>query len=65
VLSFFIASGRGIQPAIILEWLVVVFISVLFHELGHALIGRRFGLSPQITLYSEFGLPIAAYSGGS
>jgi Zn-dependent protease len=38
------------------EWVVVVFISVLFHELGHALVGRRFGLSPQITLYSMGGL---------
>jgi len=56
VLSFFIASTRGFNPPLILEWLVVVFISVLFHELGHALIGRRFGLSPQITLYSMGGL---------
>ena len=56
VLSFFIASTRGFNPPLILEWLIVVFISVLFHELGHALIGRRFGLSPQITLYSMGGL---------
>jgi Zn-dependent protease len=56
LLSFFIASSRGFNPPLILEWLVVVFISVLFHELGHALVGRRFGLSPQITLYSMGGL---------
>lgn len=56
VLSFFIASSRGFNLPLILEWLVVVFISVLFHELGHALVGRRFGLSPQITLYSMGGL---------
>jgi Zn-dependent protease len=56
LLSFFIASGRGFNLPFMLEWLVVVFISVLFHELGHALIGRRFGLSPQITLYSMGGL---------
>ncbi|HEY0763911.1 MAG TPA: site-2 protease family protein [Pyrinomonadaceae bacterium] len=56
VLSFFIASSRGLNLSLILEWLAVVFISVLFHELGHALIGRRFGLSPQITLYSMGGL---------
>lgn len=55
VLSFFIASSRGLNLSLILEWLAVVFISVLFHELGHALIGRRFGLSPQITLYSMGG----------
>jgi Zn-dependent protease len=56
LLSFFIASGRGFNLPFMFEWLVVVFISVLFHELGHALIGRRFGLSPQITLYSMGGL---------
>lgn len=56
VLSFFIASTRGFNPSLILEWLAVVFISLLFHELGHALTGRRFGLSPQITLYSMGGL---------
>lgn len=56
VLSFFIASTRGFNLPLMLEWLVVVFISVLVHELGHALIGRRFGLSPQITLYSMGGL---------
>jgi Zn-dependent protease len=56
VLSFFIAATRGFNLPLILEWLVVVFISVLFHELGHALVGRRFGLSPQITLYSMGGL---------
>lgn len=56
VLSLFIASSRGFNLPVILEWVIVVFISVLFHELGHALVGRRFGLSPQITLYSMGGL---------
>ena len=56
LLSFFIASSRGFNLPLILEWLAVVFVSVLFHELGHALVGRQFGLSPQITLYSMGGL---------
>ena len=56
VLSFFLAASRGFNLPLLLEWLVVVFISVLVHELGHALVGRRFGLSPQITLYSMGGL---------
>ena len=56
VLSLFLAANRGLNPPLLLEWLIVVFISVLVHELGHALVGRRFGLSPQITLYSMGGL---------
>ncbi|HET6975288.1 MAG TPA: M50 family metallopeptidase [Pyrinomonadaceae bacterium] len=56
VISFFIASSRGFNVLFLLEWMVVVCVSVLFHELGHALVGRRFGLSPQITLYSMGGL---------
>ena len=56
VLSLFLGAGRGLNPLLLLEWSVVVFISVLLHELGHALVARRFGLSPKITLYSMGGL---------
>lgn len=56
VLALFIAASRGLNLPLLLEWLVVVFISVLLHELGHALVARHFGLSPQITLYSMGGL---------
>jgi len=56
VLSLFLAASRGLNPPLLLEWLVVVFISVLLHEIGHALVARRFGLSPHITLHSMGGL---------
>ena len=56
VLSLFLASSRISSPPLLFEWAVIVFISVMFHELGHALVGRRFGLSPQIKLYSMGGL---------
>ncbi|MEO8436599.1 MAG: site-2 protease family protein [Pyrinomonadaceae bacterium] len=55
VLSFLLAYGRGAN-ILLLEWVLVVFISVLLHELGHALVARKFGLSPSIKLYSMGGL---------
>jgi Zn-dependent protease len=40
----------------ILEWIVVVGVSVLAHELGHAVAYRRFGAESRIVLSSFFGL---------
>jgi len=40
----------------ILLWTGVVFLSILVHELGHALMARSFGWPPRITLYHFGGL---------
>jgi stage IV sporulation protein FB len=49
------SSGDLVQ---ILVWVVVVFVSILVHELGHALAFRRYGLSSQIVLHFAGGLTI-------
>ncbi|MBL8606258.1 MAG: hypothetical protein JNL38_03015 [Myxococcales bacterium] len=46
-------GSRGVREAAI--WVVVVFLSVLLHELGHAIAGRIFGLAPQIDLHGMGG----------
>ena len=46
-------SGRGI-----IIWIAVVFVSILVHELGHALVIRYFGWAPRIVLHSFGGLAI-------
>jgi len=49
------SSGDLLQ---ILIWVLVVFISILVHELGHALAFRRYGMSSQIVLHFAGGLTI-------
>ncbi len=49
------SSGDILQ---ILIWVLVVFVSILVHELGHALAFRRYGLSSQIVLHFAGGLTI-------
>jgi len=56
VLSFFLAASRGRNLSLLIEWMLVVLVSILLHELGHALVARTFGLSPSIKLYSMGGL---------
>jgi Zn-dependent protease len=52
-----IAAGiRWRTPEQVVEWLVVVFLSVLLHELGHAFAYRRAGSPARIQLWSLGGL---------
>lgn len=57
---FWVASllfGASAQvPAIVLMWVGVVFISVLIHELGHAVTSRAYGSQSWIVLYTFGGL---------
>jgi Zn-dependent protease len=46
----------------LLLWVVCVFVSILVHELGHALMGRLFGSQSHIVLYSFGGLAIGSNS---
>ncbi|MGH7286221.1 MAG: site-2 protease family protein [Polyangiaceae bacterium] len=56
---FFMALLLGAQGSFnvprALAWIVVVFLSVLAHELGHAFSGIAFGLTPRIDLHGMGG----------
>ena len=49
------AQGSPQQGAVMGAWMFIMFVSVLLHELGHALMGRAFGLVPAITLHGMGG----------
>jgi membrane-associated protease RseP (regulator of RpoE activity) len=57
VLGWGFTGGRLDSLAV---WVVVVFVSVLVHELGHVLTGRIFGSSGHILLYSFGGLALGS-----
>jgi Zn-dependent protease len=50
-----VLGARLERPDLVAIWMGVVFVSVLVHELGHALLGRAFGLTPQIELHGMGG----------
>jgi membrane-associated protease RseP (regulator of RpoE activity) len=43
------------SPVDLLLWVLAVFVAILVHELGHALVMRGFGFRPAITLYGLGG----------
>lgn len=59
-LGFFIVplllSTEGTTFSSLVMWIAVVFVSVMLHEMGHALVARAYGAHPSITLYALGGL---------
>ncbi len=53
ILSFILSDGNITQALI---WMVIIFVSVLFHEYGHALTAKMFGRAPRIELVAMGGL---------
>lgn len=60
LMALFIGGGLGVRGpedwTPVLVAMAVIFISILVHELGHAVAGKRFGARPQIVLHSMGGL---------
>jgi stage IV sporulation protein FB len=64
ILGFGAASGGNMRQAMVglLVCTAALFVSILIHELGHAIVMRRFGFAPRITLHGFGGL--ASYDTG-
>ncbi|HVX16111.1 MAG TPA: site-2 protease family protein [Pirellulales bacterium] len=54
-----LGASRDTRPVDVFIWVAAVFISILVHELGHAVMIHYFGWQPRVVLYSFGGL--AAY----
>lgn len=50
------------EPVKLALWVAIVLVSVVIHELGHALMGKAFGLTPRIELYGMGGM--TSFEGG-
>ena len=59
LITVLLVATRDTKPVDVLIWTVAVFISILVHEFGHAVLIRYYGWRPRIILYSFGGL--AAY----
>ncbi len=55
VWTVLIGSTLG-EPALVVAWLVIVTVSILIHELGHALALRGWGVPSRITLHVMGGV---------
>jgi Zn-dependent protease len=55
LMAALLAYLRAGTAAMMLAWVLVVFGSVLVHELGHAFAARSYGLAPHITLHAVGG----------
>jgi hypothetical protein len=56
IVAALLGSMGGANSAEIAAWVVVVFVSVLFHELGHAVVAKSAGYHPWIELHGMGGL---------
>lgn len=55
-LIVFVLRPRNEEPALVVVWALLAFVSVLAHEMGHALTARRFGQTPRIALHGMGGV---------
>lgn len=56
VVAVLLGLSSSRDPVLLILWVAIVFVSVLWHELGHAFLSRAFGATPRIELYAMGGL---------
>jgi len=56
VISIILGANGDVSTVSISAWVLAVTVSIIIHELGHALTAKYFGSNPEITLHSMGGL---------
>ena len=65
VVALLLGFGGSPQLIYLFVWVAAVFLAILVHELGHAVVMRSYGFAPRITLYGMGGLASYGPSYGS
>ncbi|CAN5324640.1 hypothetical protein BH23ACT9_BH23ACT9_07650 [soil metagenome] len=53
------STQGGFDIVLVIEWVAMVFVGILVHELGHAVAFRAYGRPPSVVLYAMGGLTSA------
>ena len=56
IVSLVLGASADSEPTFVAIWMIAVFLAILVHEFGHALVARSYGARPWITLYGMGGL---------
>ncbi len=56
ILIAILGIGGGTDPVALAMWIAIAFLSILLHELGHAIAARAFGRAPSIEFHALGGL---------
>jgi Zn-dependent protease len=57
LIAILFGSSAG-SPAKLLGWIIAIFVSIIIHELGHAIALRRYGVDSRIILHAAGGLTV-------
>ena len=61
LLVLIFSSARGMGPSDIAAWVLILAVSILAHELGHAFALRRYGINPVIRLWMMGGMTMSGF----
>ena len=64
LIAALLGAGGGGDLSLVVAWVVIAGVSILLHELGHAVAFRRFGVGSRIELHAMGGVTIPVSGSG-